>query len=494
MAITLDDVVLANMETNETLGMLVDKTNILIEMEGDSFAGLELLNEQFETFLGLVRKEYDLAAEARREENGLKPPVQDEESPVKKPEKEELPSFFGDVPILTIGAGLVGFAANFVKGFALQTEKLINRNIFNPIRSMFTFIGDKFKSLGNFFKKTFDMVKGFFRLDIADDVAKFVEPFKPFLDKAKEFGKSLANNPLVRGLKSVGKLLGRLAAPLVAIYELFTNITEEFTKSSGGFLAGLGALARGIAKAAVDFFAIFLDIPKDIISWFAGLVGLEKVENFLDSFTFAGIGDYIIDLVGDLYSLIAGFFGVDGLEISDAGQQVVSVTKSILPKMLPPADFLTFEVPSMEVFGKTVGGGSIDLNPIPAEWYAAAGMDVPEGSSSITSNDTTTNNVSTVEGTEVRGGDALSSENIEVLRQRFNAESLQAINEENQITNAINTESVTNVGSSQGAPVIIQDNSVNSTSESNVNQSVQSQRSMRSPTLNNGTRASAYAS
>ena len=162
--------------------------------------------------------------------------------------------------------------------------------------------------------------------------------------------------------------------------------------------------------------------------------------------------------------------------------------------MLPPADFLTFEVPSMEVFGKTVGGGSIDLNPIPAEWYAAAGMDVPEGSSSITSNDTTTNNVSTVEGTEVRGGDALSSENIEVLRQRFNAESLQAINEENQITNAINTESVTNVGSSQGAPVIIQDNSVNSTSESNVNQSVQSQRSMRSPTLNNGTRASAYAS
>jgi len=493
MAITLDDVVLANMETNETLGMLVDKTNILIEMEGDSFAGLELLNEQFEDFLGLVRKEYGLAAEARREENGLKPPVQDEESPVKKPEKEELPSFFGDVPILTIGAGLVGFAANFVKGFALQTEKLINRNIFNPIRSMFTFIGDKFKSLGNFFKKTFDMVKGFFRLDIADDVAKFVEPFKPFLDKAKEFGKSLANNPLVRGLKSVGKLLGRFAAPLVAIYELFTNITEEFAKSSGGFLAGLGALTRGIFKAVVDFFAIFLDIPKDIISWFAGLVGLEKVENFLDSFTFAGVFDYIIDLIGDVVSLISGFFGVDGLEISDAGQQVASVTKSFLPKMIPP-DFLEFEVPSVEVFGKTFGGGSINLNPIPDEWYAAAGIDAPEGSSSITSNDTTTNNVSTVEGTEVIGGDALSSENIEVLRQRFNAESLQAINEENQITNAINTESVTNVGSSQGAPVIIQDNSVNSTSESNVNQSVQSQRSMRSPTLNNGTRASAYAS
>jgi len=78
------------------------------------------------------------------------------------------------------------------------------------------------------------------------------------------------------------------------------------------------------------------------------------------------------------------------------------------------------------------------------------------------------------------------------LRQQFNAEALQAINEENAITNAINTESVTNVGSSQSAPIVIQDNSVNSSNQSNVNQSVQSRRSMRSPTRNNGTRASAY--
>ena len=80
MAITLDDVVLEQMNTNETLGQLVDRTNILIEMEGDSFAGLELLNEQFEDFLGLVRKQYGLEEEARREKrDGLVPAPQDDE-------------------------------------------------------------------------------------------------------------------------------------------------------------------------------------------------------------------------------------------------------------------------------------------------------------------------------------------------------------------------------------------------------------------------------
>jgi len=105
-----------------------------------------------------------------------------------------------------------------------------------------------------------------------------------------------------------------------------------------------------------------------------------------------------------------------------------------------------------------------------------------------------TSNVSSVGGETTNSDSTVSTENIEKLRQQFNAESLQAINEENAITNAINTESVTNVGSSQSAPVIIQDNSVNSSNQSNVNQSVQGRRSMRSPTSNNGTRASAYAS
>jgi len=499
MAITLDDVVEEQMDTNIVLGALVDKTNVLIEMEGDSFAGLELLNEQFEEFLGLVRKQYTLEDEARREERAkIVPKADGDDTDPLKPEE----AYKGvEMPIVTFGAGLVMFMADFVKGFVDQTKKMFRINVFKPIEVVFGFIGDKLKSVTDFFKNIGSRISGLFGGIDTKGGGQFLENIKKMLAPITEFGAKLMNSPFVKALAGLGKLLGRLAAPLVAVYEIFTNVSEELGKAGDNFFGSGGkvrAVEKGLAKAVVDFFAIFLDIPKSIISWFAGFLGFDGIEKALDSFTFAGLGDAIVDGLFDIADGMLNFFDTLFTNAKDLFTGEISFEdfgKNIVRAVLPDPDFLSFEVPSIEILGKTIGGSSIDLNPIPASVYEYAGMDAPEGSSSsITSNDTTTNNVSTVEGTEVIGGDALSSENIEVLRQRFNAESLQAINEENQITNAINTESVTNVGSSQGAPVIIQDNSVNSTSESNVNQSVQSQRSMRSPTLNNGTRASAYAS
>ena len=495
MAITLEDVVLEQMGTNETLGRLVDKTNILIEMEGDSFAGLELLNEQFETFLGLVRRQYALEDEARREKrDGLVPAPQDGEEKL-KPEE----AYKGiEMPIITLGAGLAAFASNFVKGFVEQTKKMFRVNVFKPIESIFGFIGDKLKSIGNFFKNIGSKISGLFGgistkgLGIVDNIKKMLAPIT-------EFGAKLMKSPFVRFLGGVGKLLGRFAWPFIAAYELYKNLTEEFAKSSGGIMNGIGAAFRGVHKAFVDFFAVFLDLPKDLISWFAGFLGFEGVEKALDSFTFAGLGDAIIDGMFSMTNGIYAWFGTLFTNAKDLFTGEISFDdfgKNIVRSVLPEADTLKFEIPSFEVFGKSLGGGSMQLNFIPDSVYNYAGMEAP-GDFGFTSNsggDTTTNNVSTVGGTEVTGGDKLSSENIEVLRQQFNAEALQAINEENAITNAINTESVTNVGSSQSAPIVIQDNSVNSSNQSNVNQSVQSQRSMRSPTLNNGTRASAYAS
>jgi hypothetical protein len=497
MAITLDDVVLEQMNTNETLGQLVDRTNILIEMEGDSFAGLELLNEQFEDFLGLVRKQYALEDEARREKrDGLVPAPQDDEEKLKP---EEAYKGIG-MPIITLGAGLAAFASNFVKSFVEQTKKMFRINVFKPIESIFGFIGDKLKSIGNFFKNIGSKISGLFG-GISTSGLGIVDNIKKMLLPVTEFGANLMKSPFVRFLAGVGKLLGRIAWPFVVAYELYQNLTEEFAKSTGGIMGSIGAAIRGVLKAAVDFFAIFLDLPKDIISWFAGLVGFDGVEKALDSFTFAGLGDLLVDGLSDLIGFavdwLGNLFGDIGTDIKDfaSGFSFEDFGKNIVRAVLPAPDFLAFEVPSIEVLGKTIGGGSIDLNPIPASVYEYAGLNAPEGSSSETPSgggDTTTNNVSTVGGTEVTGGDKLSSENIEVLRQQFNAEALQAINEENAITNAINTESVTNVGSSQSAPIVIQDNSVNSSNQSNVNQSVQSRRSMRSPTRNNGTRASAY--
>jgi hypothetical protein len=463
-------------------------------MEGDSFAGLELLNEQFETFLGLVRKQYALEDEARREKrDGLVPAPQDDEEKL-KPEE----AYKGiEMPIITLGAGLALFAVDFVKGFVEQTKKMFRVNVFKPIESIFGFIGDKLKSIGNFFKNIGSKISGLFG-GISTSGLGIVDNIKKMLLPVTEFGANLMKSPFVRFLAGVGKLLGRFAVPFVVAYELYQNLTEEFAKSSGGIMNGIGAAFRGVGKAVVDFFAIFLDLPKDLISWFAGFLGFEGVEKALDSFTFAGIGDVIVDGLSDFFGYLFDYFGAVFGGMKDLVTGEISFDefgKNIVRAVLPEAETFKFEIPSFEVFGKTLGGGSLNLNPIPDSVYNYAGMEAP-GGIGFTSNSSggDTSNVSSVGGETTNSDSRVSTENIEKLRQQFNAESLQAINEENAITNAINTESVTNVGSSQSAPVIIQDNSVNSSNQSNVNQSIQGRRSMRSPTSNNGTRASAYAS
>ena len=52
MAITLDDVVLEQMETNETLGMLHDQTILNFEMDNQFFGTLVT---QFDEFIGLIK-------------------------------------------------------------------------------------------------------------------------------------------------------------------------------------------------------------------------------------------------------------------------------------------------------------------------------------------------------------------------------------------------------------------------------------------------------
>ena len=51
----------------------------------------------------------------------------------------------------------------------------------------------------------------------------------------------------------------------------------------------------------------------------------------------------------------------------------------LLKTVLPSPDFLSFDTPSVTIFGKTFGGGTISLNPIPDSIYTAAGIDPETG-------------------------------------------------------------------------------------------------------------------
>ena len=51
----------------------------------------------------------------------------------------------------------------------------------------------------------------------------------------------------------------------------------------------------------------------------------------------------------------------------------------MLKAVLPAPDILTFEAPSVTLFGKKFGGGTISLNPIPDSFYLAAGINPDTG-------------------------------------------------------------------------------------------------------------------
>ena len=63
------------------------------------------------------------------------------------------------------------------------------------------------------------------------------------------------------------------------------------------------------------------------------------------------------------------------------------IMQNLLRAVLPSPDFLTFETPSVELFGKTFGGGTISLNPIPDSLYAAAGIDPGTGENLVATSD-----------------------------------------------------------------------------------------------------------
>ena len=115
-AITLDDVVLEQMETNETLGNLKEQTIIMFQMQNQ---GLGTLITQFDEFLGMVRTQMRIADEARREQSVLPPPPQ---SPPPKGDGE--PAGGGGMGFgLTGVASAIAFAGGAVAGFYAMIRK-----------------------------------------------------------------------------------------------------------------------------------------------------------------------------------------------------------------------------------------------------------------------------------------------------------------------------------------------------------------------------------
>ena len=196
-----------------------------------------------------------------------------------------------------------------------------------------TKIGKVVSTVGQFFSKIGKVFTGMFTL-----VKNFV---KASTIATKIFGFA----------KGFGTVLGKIFFPITLLIEgvrFIMNFIEGFQE--GGIFEGL---KRGIEGLFDNIVTAPINFLKDIVSGILKFFGADEASAALDSVEFPKLG-----------------------EIVDAASDFI---KSLLRAILPSPDFASFTIPSATLFGKTFGGGSINLNPIPDGLYKFAGLDPKTG-------------------------------------------------------------------------------------------------------------------
>lgn len=507
MSITLDDVVLEQMQTNETLGLIKEKTDITFSMQNE---GIGILINQMQEFLGILKRNERLAAENAREQlPGATPPAAlPPPAAGPTPNRRDDTGAFGDVPILTLGTGLGALGLNAAMGYLSQWSSMVRSgfrtfgvdmqkgidtvtDIFGRARS---FVTSAINGTGTIFRVFFGGIAEFFdgiRGRVGGITSQVSDLMKPITD----FFSRLANNPIVKVLGNIGKLLGRIAAPLFLALDVIGGVRDQVSEleDGAGLFARMGAVFKGVMDGIINFVLFPIELLKDAVSWVAGKLGFEQFESILDSFDivtvvqglFGGVFDSTVGFVTQLLDNISEGIAQKLTQVvgtlSDLFQgDFEGAFRSFIGLLLPPPDLLKFNLPEFDLGFAQFGGGMVNLNPIPDAAYEFAGLptptrpDTPEGGDSPAP----AANVPT-EG-RYAGMNAFQRQ---MERSRRQDERMERLNQQ----------SVDNAAEAQSAPIVIQDNSVNSSQQSNVSNNASAPAPMRSPVNNNRTRASAYA-
>ena len=88
---------------------------------------------------------------------------------------------------------------------------------------------------------------------------------------------------LVNGAKAIGKVVGKLFAPLNFIFVAFETVTTSMERfKTDGIFGGIVGAIEGLVKGLVT---IPLDLIKDGIAWIAGKLGFEDFSELLKGFS-----------------------------------------------------------------------------------------------------------------------------------------------------------------------------------------------------------------
>ena len=223
--------------------------------------------------------------------------------------------------------------------------------------------------------------------------------FSNVIGRLREAGAIAKNLPIIKTItqfaSGFGAVLGKLFLPITIVigaFDLITGFIDGWKESEGKnvysrFVEGVGG---ALSKLIGNLIGIPLDLLKQGVAFIAGKLGFKDAEETLNSFSFADIIKSLImapyKLVSNVVEKIKGYFtGEESLIgdltfLKDKFKSMISdFFKKLIRGILPPPDFLTFDTPSVSIFGKKFGGATVNLNPIPDDVYRFAGLNPETG-------------------------------------------------------------------------------------------------------------------
>ena len=178
------------------------------------------------------------------------------------------------------------------------------QKIFSTVRSVFSKIGRFFKPITNFLSKFKVLGK------VASGPGKLIKGFMGFIGKISKFFKL--------GMK-VGRIFGKLAAPLFLIIEIFTGIFKAFTDTKLSDKSFIQKLTTGLVAGIGGFFDIFSIFGLEFFNFDEIRDRIEKIfKPFREGKWIEGIGQILNQIIswflavpGKILGWVVGWFNKD---------------------------------------------------------------------------------------------------------------------------------------------------------------------------------------
>ncbi len=218
------------------------------------------------------------------------------------------------------------FGEGSMIGKVITSIKTAVTGFLEPIMAGFRTIGEASGPIG----KAMSFVK--------NAVSNFMGFFSGIGTQLGTFGKLFS---------AVSGVVSKIAYPLMIIMSVWDTVKGALAGwEEGGFVGAIGGAIKGLFNGLV--FGV-LDMIKGGISWIAGALGFKKVEEFLDSFSFADMFSAFVDAVLFIPKKIQEFIMSPIETMKKLGETVMGLWEPIKQLMGTLADALMF-IPN-QLFG-----------------------------------------------------------------------------------------------------------------------------------------------